>query len=300
MTHEPQQNEADIDNAKIISEKGWRQGSIFTPGDVFKEMTLADEELLIICTQSCTVVSSRFTTDPKVEAMVIKPLSKYNPRSTEATGKNQRKLHIEVLNNSQFKCIECDINRRLFFDRLHLLKITPLQHMEISMQSVTKLAGWLGRSYTRIALPDLLVTLLKPEIIPHILKCLDEKQIEGQNNGSPIHESVSYVYIDWQPRNPNDIVDLFELRFIFLCTDSHTEELLERKLLEKLEPYQVEGGKKGIRISNVICRTPDTTFLTDLNGFERYSEWDYLSELGEIAYAPPKVSEEIYTGQISF
>ena len=87
-----------------------------------------------------------------------------------------------------------------------------------------------------------------------ILKCLNEKQIDGQNKGSPIHESVSFAYIDWQPRS--DIADLFELKFIFLCYDAHTEEMLERSLLEKLEPYQDEAGKHGVRISNIIwgCR----------------------------------------------
>ena len=186
-------------------------------------------------------MSSRFATDPIVEAMVVKLLPKYNPKAFEATGKNQRKLHIEVIGSSEFKCIECDINRRFFFDRHHLLNINPLQEFEIGMEGSTKLAGWLGRSYTRIALPNLLVERVKPELLTLILKCLDEKQTHGQNKGSPIHESVSFIYLDWQPRA--DIADLFELKFIFLCSDVQTEEMLERRLLEKLEPYQVEEGK---------------------------------------------------------
>lgn len=289
MTHKPKQDDSDITNAKIILDKGWRQGSVFDPLGILEEITLADGELLIMCTQSCTVVSLRFATDPVVEVMAVKPLAKYNYKAFEATGKNQRKLHIEVMGSSQFKGIECDINRRFFFDRRTLLKINPLQELEIGLEGVTKLAGWLGRAYTRIALPNELVDRVKLEILPLILKCLDEKQTHGQKGGSPIHESVSFIYIDWQPRN--DIVDLFELKFIFLCSDGQTEEMLERKLLEKLEAYQVEEGKGGVRISSIICRTPNTTFLTDLNGYERYSEWDFLSELGEIAYAPPKLSK---------
>lgn len=288
MTHRLKLENTDITNAKIILDKGWRQGSVFDPRGILEEMILADGELLIICTQSCTVVSSRFETDPVLEAMVIKPLAKYNHKAFEATGKNQRKLHIEVVDNSQFKCVECDINRRFFFDRRNLLKISPSQEVEVGIEGVTKLAGWLARSYTRIALPNLLVERVKAEILPLILKCLDEKQSHAQKHGSPIHESVSFIYIDWQPRT--DISDLFELKLIFLCSDSQTEETLERGLLEKLEPYQTATGKQGVRISSVVCRTPDTTFITDLNGYERFSEWDFLSELGEIAYAPPKFS----------
>lgn len=101
MTHNQLQNQLEILDSKILQDKGWRQGSIFHPGDVLQEFALTEEELLIICTQSCTVVSSRYTTDPIVEAMVVKILAKYNPKSFEATGKNQRKLHLEVTNNSQ-------------------------------------------------------------------------------------------------------------------------------------------------------------------------------------------------------
>jgi hypothetical protein len=290
MTHKLKQDDPDIACAKTILDKGWRQGAIFDPRGIIQDIQLTNGELFILCTQSCTVVSSRFATDPIVEAMVVKLLPKYNPRAFEATGKNQRKLHIEVIGSSEFKCIECDINRRFFFDRHLLLNINPLHEFEIGMEGSTRLAGWLGRSYTRIALPNLLVERVKPELLTLILKCLDEKQTHGQNKGSPIHESVSFIYLDWQPRA--DIADLFELKFIFLCSDAQTEEMLEKNLLEKLEPYQDEAGKHGVRISNVICRTPNTTFLTDLNGYERYSELDFLSELGEIAQAPPKMMRE--------
>ncbi len=179
MTHKLKQEDPDIACAKTILDKGWRQGAIFDPRGIIQDIQLTNGELLILCTQSCTVVSSRFATDPIVEAMVVKLLPKYNPRAFEATGKNQRKLHIEVIGRSEFKCIECDINRRFFFDRHHLLNINPLQEFEIGVEGSTKLAGWLGRSYTRIALPNLLVERVKPELLTLILKCLDEKQTHG-------------------------------------------------------------------------------------------------------------------------
>lgn len=282
-------NQSETFDAKIIIDKGWRQGSIFHPDNVLQEVKLAEGELLIICTQSCTVVSQRYTTDPIVEAMVVKTFVKYNSKSFEATGKNQRKLHLEVAADTEIKCIECDINRRFFFDRKHLLSINPMQEIEIGTRGVNKLAGWLGRSYTRIALPDLLVERLKPEIFPFILKCISEKQVGGQKKGAPIHESVSFAYIDWQPRS--NFADIFELRLIFICDDTATEAALESQLIEILELNQRLEGKNGIRIADVICRTPDTTFLSDLNGFERFSEWDFLSELASIAYAPPKVED---------
>jgi hypothetical protein len=135
MTHKLKQDDPDIACAKAILDKGWRQGAIFDPRGIIQDIQLTNGELFILCTQSCTVVSSRFATDPIVEAMVVKLLPKYNPRAFEATGKNQRKLHIEVIGSSEFKCIECDINRRFFFDRHLLLKINPLHEFEIGKVS---------------------------------------------------------------------------------------------------------------------------------------------------------------------
>jgi len=168
MTHKLKQDDPDIAFAKTILDKGWRQGAIFDPCGIVENIQLTDSELLVLCTQSCTVVSSRFATDPIVEAMVVKLLPKYNPRAFEATGKNQRKLHIEVIGSSEFKCIECDINRRFFLDRHHLLNINPLEEFEIGVEGSTKLAGWLGRSYTRIALPNLLARMLLENHAPWV------------------------------------------------------------------------------------------------------------------------------------
>lgn len=137
MTYKSKQDDSDVTLVKIILEKGWRQGSIFDPRGILKDINLADNELLIICTQSCTVVSLRFATDPVVEAMVVKPLTKYNYKAFEATGKNQKKLHIELRASSEFKCIECNINPRLFFDRYMLLKVNPLQELEIGLEGTT-------------------------------------------------------------------------------------------------------------------------------------------------------------------
>ena len=80
MTHKPKQDDLDTMDANTILDKGWRQGTVFDPRGIAEDIKLADSEFLIICTQSCTVVSSRFATDPIVEAMVIKPLAKYNPK----------------------------------------------------------------------------------------------------------------------------------------------------------------------------------------------------------------------------
>lgn len=287
MSHnsKPENDEIDLAKAKKILDKGWCQGSIFDPRGILDDIPIAEDEFLIICTQSCTLVSRRFSIDPYAEAMIVKPLTEYNPRSEIATGKNQRKLQIELLDHSNFKCIECDINKRFFFDRNRLLEMYPLQELGIEERGGDKLAGWIGRAYTRIALPDLLVERMRLGLSKMIRKCLDKKYIDDQKNMIPLHESVPYIFIDWQPRKNES--EFYELRFIFLCFDPKVEELLDKELIEKLEFYLSEPGKDGLRISSLICRTRDATFVSDLDEHDRLSDWDFLSDLGDIVYAPP-------------
>ena len=285
--------EEDLVKAKQISKQGWRQGSIFDPRGVLNKITIAEntiileeDEFLIICTQSCTLVSKRFEVDPYAEAMIVKLVNEYNPRSQEATGKNQRKLHIKLLNHSKYKCIECDINKRFLFDRKRLLEMHPSREFILEADAGDKLAGWYGRSITRIALPDLLVERMG-DISKTIKKCLEKKCYDDQENLSPLHESVLYNYIDWQPRE-GDPDTLFLLRFFFLCSTPECEENLDQELLEKLKSYQCEDGKNGVKIVEISCKTDDSTFVRDLHQYERLSDLDYLSDLGEISKAPPR------------
>lgn len=192
--------EEDLVKAKQISARGWRQGSIFDPRGILSPIVIAENtvsleeyEFMIICTQSCTLVSRRFEVDPYAEAMVVKLVNEYNPRSQEATGKNQRRLQIKLINNHKYKCVECDINKRILFNRKRLLEMMPSRELILEENAGEKLAGWYARSITRIALPDLLVERMG-DVSKTIKKCLEKKFYDDQGNLSPLHESVLYSY----------------------------------------------------------------------------------------------------------
>lgn len=288
-----QNNEDDLALARQISFDNWRQGSVFDPRGVLNKITIAenetslsDNEFLIICTQSCSLVSRRFDVDPYAEAMVVKLIGEYNPRSQEATGKNQRKLQIKLLDDPKYKCIECDINKRFMFNRKRLLEMRPSKELNLEENAGDKFAGWYGRSITRTALPDLLVERMG-NLSKIIKKCLEKKFYDDQGILSPIHESVPYQYIDWQPRKEKP-EGLFTLRFFFLCANPETEENLDKELTEKLSSYRSEEGKDDLKIMEIVCKTDDSTFVRDLYPYEKLSDLDYLSDLGEICKAPPE------------
>jgi hypothetical protein len=203
MSHNPlevKQNEFD---ALQINKAGWRQGSVFVLPDLDLPFEFdASSECLIITTQSCSVVSPRFETDPFVEAMAVRKLSKFNERSFEAIGKNQRKLHLKLTTPSH-DCValECDINRRVFFQRKKLLTTTPIHDLSIGDQGAKKLASWMGRHYTRTALPDQLVQNMRQRFLPKLEKILKEIT----DNGTIFHINIDSIYISYSSSETHNV-----------------------------------------------------------------------------------------------
>src|SRR4029077_8148177 len=96
-----QSKESSQRNADKIHDLGWRQGSIFeldkTKIQIPSNFAFdPEDELLIIISQSCSVVSPNFNANPSIEAMVVKKIKQFNPKSFEAIGKNQSRLHLKL------------------------------------------------------------------------------------------------------------------------------------------------------------------------------------------------------------
>lgn len=71
------------DDAAKIHRLGWQQGSIFQPHSINlvlpNEFSFdSDMERLVICSQSCSVVSPRFKADPNVEAIAARLIADIN------------------------------------------------------------------------------------------------------------------------------------------------------------------------------------------------------------------------------
>jgi len=207
----------DINDSFVIANQGWRQGSVFDPKDVdlnnivsVAGQPLDENELLIICTQSCSVVERDFSKEPLVECLAITMLEKYNPKSPAATGKIIRKFQIGIAKHPNFKGIECNLNKRFFIDRRRLTQTRPKSEFEIDSRDIIELGGWIARYYNRIAQPDELVNRMRRNLLDILKKCIHKNH---PLNKRPFFESISTIYIDWQPREFNG--DLFLLRLFF-------------------------------------------------------------------------------------
>jgi hypothetical protein len=265
--------------ARQILNAGWRQGSIFRPPEDFIVPVKfeRDHEVLVVCTQSCTVVSPSLPANPHIEFLVAKSIDKYRPRSDEAKGKNLHCFHLPISGIPNTEAVACDLNRRFFTNRTECLNHSPDLGITASGEGVGNFAGWIARYYTRIALPNELVNRARKGLFACIKNALDEKLESGDKLSNGIYK----IYIDWTP--DLDIQDgFYEVYILFLCADVGTDIWLNSLLDVPLEPFTHNDGHDGIKLEYESKNTSET-FVSEIVGYKRLTEWDYLSNLGDVA-----------------
>jgi hypothetical protein len=264
--------------ARRVLEVGWRQGSVCRPpADLAIPAPLdRDAEWLVVCTQSCTVVSRSLINDPHIEFLVAKPVGSYNPNSQEATGKTLRRFHLPISGHPSAAALDCDINRRFFAPRSLCLTSRPDAGIMVSEAASRNLAGWISRYYTRVALPDQLV--IRARKLFDIIKAALKKSTK---NGDKLSESIDKIYVQWEPDSELQ-AGLYEMKILFMCVDGEADLLLNTLLEAKLKPFTEENGRDGIKLTYANTVRSET-FFSQLDGYKRLSEWDYLSNLAEIA-----------------
>lgn len=265
--------------AQSIRNAGWRQGSIFIPPVGYSVPVRFDRnrEMLIVCTQSCAVVSRQLEANPLIEFIVAEPVEKYHANSPEATGRNLRCFHLPIGGLPNTEALACDFNRRFFADRRDCLKCAPNVSVQVREEHSRNLAGWIARNYTRIALPDSLVERAKGGLFKILVKALRKKNLTGE----ALSASIERILISFSPES-EVLSGTYDVYLIFLCADVDTDVLLHSFLDEELEKFTLGVGQDGILLT-YECKVSSETFVSELKGYRRLTEWDYLSSLGDVA-----------------
>ena len=265
--------------AQSIRNAGWRQGRIFRPPPEYSVPVKFDpnREVLVVCTQSCAVVSQRIDADPDIEFIVAEPVEKYNAKSHEAIGKNLHRFHLPITGMRNTAALACDFNRRFFADRKQCLKYPPDVNIGVTEEGARSLASWIARNYTRIALPDALVDRAKNGLFKIIQKALRSRKSTGEE----LSGSINGIYISFTPESELSSGS-YDLRLIFLCADADTDGQLHSLLEKPLEQFTGGDGHDGI-ILIYDNKVRSETFMSELDGYRRLTGWDYLSNLGDVA-----------------
>lgn len=288
----PKPTPEDERDAEALLSAGWRQASVFRP-PVGADVPVhggfdRDAEFLVVCTQSCNLVSPNFEGNPLVETLVATPAGKYRERSREATGRNVRIFHLPGGGDPSVAALGCDIVRRCFLPRRLLLGCRP-GALVASRGAARSFAGCLSRYYGRAAFPNELVRRAKD-----LFTTIERALAESGPSGAPLDEGVQYIYA--HVSTDDELRDgdgrHYEVRIRFLCHDEGTAEALDRLLIAPLQPYEDGAIHNGVSFSHDAALTAQT-FVADLNGFERFPEWDHLSGLEEAhgTYASPLPSD---------
>jgi hypothetical protein len=234
-------------------------------------------EFLVVCTQSCNLVSSNFQGNPLVEVLVAKPVMRYNDRSLEATGRNVRVFHMQVDGDSVVRALACDVVRRGFLPRRLLLNCQP-SNLVPPKKAARSFAGWMSRYYGRTAFPNELVRRAKGAGRPFTII----EQALGQlgPSGSPLHEGVQFIYVHLSTDDELQDGDSrhYDVHMRFLCREPEIVDKLDQILILGLAEYDKGAIKDGLSFSYVPELTSQTS-VADLDGYERFPEWDHLSGL---------------------
>lgn len=273
----PPQAEVGDNCGETIFRLGWRQGSFFPIESLQwpeKDLGSRNDALAIICSQSCDVVSNNLKKTPYVEVIIAHPLKqKYKPKAQEAIGKDQKRLFLKVEGIEGVEALEVCINHRFEMPRESLVNAHPPDTIKLAQGEARKLMNWLARRYLRVALPNALVALLKLHIFPNL-----EKWLESQlSSGVIINSEVDTIYVTWSPDNESENYR-FDIRI--LTDNEDVQKDFDLKLRPNLK-HLMEKNETGLEIKVCECQLKEETYLSDIKGYRRFSDYDYLTSLND-------------------
>jgi hypothetical protein len=275
---------SDDELSQKLQTVGWRQATIFKPDpalDLPAHVGFdAARDYLVVCTQSCSLVSSAFDKDPHAEVLAGTPCESLD--KVQASGRNYRSFHMAVEGIDGYTAIQCDINRRCFIPRKELLGSEPLYGATVTARTARDFAVWLGRYYIRPALPNELVVRVRPRKRKDGLFQLLEAALKPKKGASePLHEDIEGVYVSWAPDEELPTDQTYDLFIRILCREEKLVEELERAFDEQFAPWLDGREKDGVKLTLAVQWVGATNVL-DLQEYRKLSELDYLSGPEEV------------------
>lgn len=139
----------------------------------------SEVEWWVIASQACNIYNPCFQKVPVFELVAAHRIDKCEPQKSR--GDNPRALHVEVQAANEIMALELDIQKRWWLPRPLLAECPPpmfrVRDAKPGIDSdwsknlwLDNFAGWLARSYTRIALPNAFNDAMRDSRIEEVLK----------------------------------------------------------------------------------------------------------------------------------
>jgi hypothetical protein len=265
--------ELGVEEAERLLAAGWRQGSVFRPNEHVPPPDGCPEDgVLVVVSQSCTVVSPRWDRDPYVEIALAVPSKKpfeKQKRSPQAVGKDFRTLLLPAPCGDA-DCLVVDVYSRFFISRQLLLSFAP-DVASGDSASARRLAAWMGRHFTRAALPNKLVKLLADSVTDPL-----EKHLRSGFGEGPLHDGVVAIWVKWEP---DDETGPYDMEFLIACDSEEAANHLDGLLTETFgteAPIKLESNEVRVQVR---VQSAEGTTLADVEGHHRLSSFDHFTNL---------------------
>lgn len=289
------------DVATVVAEieaKGWWQGSLIPASHLAAVGHSCDEaEIWIVVSQTCNLYNPSFDRVPVFEVVAASRLDSCS--SSKTKGDDPRIIHVEAIGVEGDIALSVDIQVRKWLPRTCLAELPPPQHSikdpprsDWSTQPtwLDNLAGWLGRSYTRVALPDEFNEALSKS---KLLKVLDEKVTKDKDGIYGIYLSVERDSEEaWE-----DALGLmpppYNLGITLVVKDDQPRAKLRERLIKQIFKDEVEdpdnqsqkttratlAQRYQIRIAEIgiEVRGMSDVNIAEVRQLIRYTMVDYLS-----------------------
>lgn len=285
--------------ARILSKVFW-QGSVLARSDLLKHCPdLPAGEWWVIASQTCNLYNPSLTKVPQVELISASEIDELHPAYVK--GNEPRTLHAVAESEGVHLKLQVNILLRYWIARTVLADLPAPIAMFVDNSHVEEKAvgepnwnerftGWLGRSYTRIALPDDFNDALKAARLTDLLDkklAQQEKQIYGVYLSVRSDSKPPWTGIPGLMPPPYNLEILVAVEEDVLPTDIQKIwiDVLTKKTLKDPDNDQETvsreelARRKGIRISSRSIRVKSISEipLSELKGYVRYSMLDYLS-----------------------
>ena len=147
------------EDASIIKDKGWRQGSVLSAtllGDLIADGLIPGSfshlDIAIVISHDCDVTHVSLASEPTVEVLIGQRVDAAHPDFIES--KSPRKYHLKIGNDDTAATLEFLAHQRFAFSRQRLAIYQPESSLALSQDEISRIALWVARRYTRAAFPD--------------------------------------------------------------------------------------------------------------------------------------------------
>lgn len=259
----------------------------------------------VITSQTCNLYNGDFAKVPTFEVIAAKKID--TCQASMIKGDNPRILHVEARSSDEKIAIELDIQKRHWFSRKYLAEISGPKFNVSDANRETEpgwlknqwrdnLAGWLARSYTRVALPDDFNVAMTGSRLKAVL---EEKLTKHKDQLYGIYFSLGYDGEDeWTgvlgfmppPYHLEIVLAVHEDVDTILIKEQLVKQIFKDELPDPISPEEDPKKKKkitraelakryNVRIiqAGIEVKSVAEITLLELKSLIRYSLVDHLS-----------------------